>query len=513
MGKYISLGQFNKYYFFILGSISINILITFIIGIYPTLTPSKPIFLFGFKPSILTHPVIKNIFQYFGIGLGGLIFQYAFLKKNKDIGKIFEEEKEADRSLLSLPNNKLSDLNRSTTSLLYNEIIVKNKISYNKKIFFVFFFYYFSRIIISSFDNLGFHQTKFWTLEFISLLYFSKKILLKKIYKHQIIALSIVLIFSTLLYIINSFIPESDKKCSPLDEECKLLNSNVYQEIKDKLNWFSIPIIIFLYLLAMTFNAYASVRFKWFIDFKYITIYKIAEYIGIIGFIFSIILLIFFSLIPCSESKDFIKFICTYEYEGRKYYDNFRNLKELDMNIFIFYELVFIIPLFLILNFVNFIFILLIIEKLDPFYLIPIDTCYFIIYQTIDYCVTLNKTNKMNNIRFIIANSSDFICILCCCIYLEIFELHCFGLDKDTRRSIILRGLEEEKSNELTKTNNINDTDSEKNNQNFDKNEDNNINMNKDKKEDMNEDNYSETKGNLNNSYNVIEDENYITYF
>ena len=444
MGKYISIGKFNRYYFLILVSILVKLFISFITGFYPSLKPNKPLFLFGFSPNLLFHPLIKNSFQYFGIGLGGLILGLITYKKNK------ENEKELINESNKNPN---SINNRSSSLLIYNDIFLKNKKIYKRKIFFVFLSYYFSKISISSLDSLGFHQAKYWTLEFIALYYFSKKILKEEIYNHQLISLLITLIFTTLLYFINSFIPESNEKCEKGDDECYFLNSNVYQEIIDKLNWFFIPIIILIYLIAMILDAYSTVTNKWFMDIKYITIHKILSYIGIIGFIFSLILLFSLSYIPCSKDKKFIEYICKIRdvNEDTLYYDNFRLLKNITINTNFYLEIFLLIPLFMASNFLSAFLDLLIIKNFDPFYLIPIDTCYYIIYETIDYFLSLSKANSLNNIRFILAILSDLISVICCCVYLEIIELHFCNLDENIKRKIIARGKKDKISTELIK--------------------------------------------------------------
>ena len=444
MGKYISIGQFNKYYFFILGSISVKFFITFIIGFFPTLTPNKPIFLLGFSPKILSHPVIKNTIQYFGIGLGGLILELFLYKKNND------NEKETKKNEINVSSSITS---KSNKSLIYNDIFSKNEKIYFKKIFFVFFAYYFSKTAISSLDSLGFHQVKFWTLEFIAIYYFSRRILRIKIYSHQIISLLITLILSTLLFFINSFIPESNKNCKEGDDECHFLNSNVYQEITDKLYWFFIPIMIFIYLSAMILDAYASVRNKWFMDIKYITIQKIIAFIGIIGFIFSLILLFTLSFISCPIDKKFMRYICNIDYEDTLYYDNFKSLRNIHIDKNFYSEVFVLIPLFLLSSFLSIFFDLLIIKNLDPFYLIPIDTTFYIIYQTIDFILTLPKNNVYNTIRFILASLSDLISVICCSVYLEIIELHFYDLDLNIRRNIILRSKLDINSTELLKRN------------------------------------------------------------
>ena len=449
MGKYISIGTFNKYYFLILGSISVKLLNTFIIGFFPSLNPGNPINLFGIKTNLLSHPLIKNAIQYLGIGLGGLILEFYFFIYNKNI------EKETN----------LNDINQSThtsynpsfsSPLIYNDIFSKNKKVYLKKIFFVFFLYYFSKMSISSFDSLGFHQAKYWTFEFIALYYFTLKILGTKIYKHQILSLSIILIFSTLLYFINSFIQESNEKCIKGDdivvfENCILLKLNVYEKIIHKLYWYFIPIIIIIYFSAMSCNAYVSVINKWFMDIKYIKISKIISYIGIIGFIFSLISLVILTFISCPREKKFMATVCQLNYNGLLFYDNFMSLQDISIDSNFYFELFILIPLYMISNFLGVYFELLVIKNLDPFYLIPIDTCYYIIYETLDFLFTLSRANLFSNIRFILGVSSDLISIICCSIYLEIIELHFYNLDENIKKNIIFRSSIDTISTELKK--------------------------------------------------------------
>jgi len=324
--------------------------------------------------------------------------------------------------------------------------------------------YYFSKVSISSLDSLGFHQEKIWTFEFIPVYILSQKILKTKIYKHQKLSLSITLIFSTLLYFINSFIPESDKNCENEEDKCGFIQFNVYGKIINKLHWFFIPIIFIIYFLAMASNAYASVKNKWFMDLKYISIYKIITFIGIVGFGFSLILLFIISFISCPNDK--LKYICFYNYNGRIYYENFRSLKDIQIDSNLLFEIFLIIPLYLISNFFGVYFDLLIINYLDPFYLIPIDTCYYIIYETIDLFITLSIANLYSNIRFCLAILSDFISVICCCVYLEILELHFYKLDENIKKNIILRGEFDSMTSELDKKFDDDDDDDENENEN-----------------------------------------------
>ena len=244
--------------------------------------------------------------------------------------------------------------------------------------------------------------------------------------------------------------------------------------------------------------------------FKFITMYKISIYIGIIGFIFSLIFLLIASFIPCSEEKEFIKYVCQFKYSGRRYYDSFKFVQDISFNNKFFFELFVMIPLFMILNLLIFYFNLLIINYLDPFYLVPIDTCYFIIYQNIDFLVTLKKSNKMNNIRFVLATLSDLICVLCFSVYLEIVELNFCSLNKNIRRNIIKRGLEEQINSELIPAKYFDNIEDEGDNEKEEKN--NNGNVDKNNKQAENEESEENDEHDMDDSVNIIEDNNYITY-
>ena len=442
MVKYISLGKFNKYYFLIIGSISMKLLKTLIAGIFPSLSPNNPIFLFGFFPRIISHPFIKIALENFGVGIGGLILASIYSKKNKKIGKEFNEENNAQIDIYN------KDIRDKLANNSYKEIISKNKELYLKEIFFVFFCYYYGKYTISLLDSFGFHQMKLWPSECITLYFFSKIIFEKKIYKHQIYALLITIIFSTLFYFINSFIPEHNINCEELKDktddkynECIDLNLNIYTYIIDNLHWYIIPIVYLIYLVAITSNSYTYCKYKWFIDIKYISIFRIISYIGMSGFILSFILLFILSFIPCAKGKKFMEDICLFRYgeENSLFYENFRTLKDITINKEFFIEIFVLLPLYIVASFLRFFFDVLIILNLDPFYLLPIENFYFLIYQSIDFFATISITNAFFNIKFFLATMSAIISAISSCIYLEIIELHFCKLDKNLKENIILR--------------------------------------------------------------------------
>ena len=87
----------------------------------------------------------------------------------------------------------------------------------------------------------------------------------------------------------------------------------------------------------------------------------------------------------------------------------------------------------------------MIIKDLDPFYLIPIDCTYFLIYEIIDYCLTYRIEDLYRNLKFACQVSSNTIAEFLCLIYFEIIELHFCYFDRHLRRVIIKRVQEEKK--------------------------------------------------------------------
>ena len=443
MAGYITLGRFNKRYFFILGSIIVRVILSFISGFTPYLTPNNTIFIFGFNSNFFSHPIISYVFQYISLFLGGLLLEFIIRRKNRNLGLNINKK---EMILISLSNNINVKHNKSI-SIGENSFKDNNK-KYFLQIFLIFSLYYFAKVAMTSLDNLGYNRVKYWPLEFIFLYIFSKKKLNKIIYKHQKLSLGILMIVCLTIYIINSFIPKSNKDCSLLSgeekEECELLVLNIYEDIFDKFGWFFIPIMILIYLAAMVSNAYSSISFKWFMDFKYITLSRVLIYIGLIGSFYSLILLFILSNMPClTKENNILSYVCKLDYNGELFYENYKTLENIKINSTFYIDVFILIPLYVISSFLSIFFELLIIKDLDPFYLIPIDCIYFLLYDIIDYCITYSITNLYRNLKFICQFCSNTIAVFLCCIYVEIIELHFCSLDLYLRRYIIKRGQKE----------------------------------------------------------------------
>ena len=233
------------------------------------------------------------------------------------------------------------------------------------------------------------------------------------------------MIICTTIYVLNSVIPHSNRDCSSLSgeeyEKCKMLTVNIYKDIINKFGWYFIPIIILLYLAAMISNAYSSITSKWFMDIKYITLNRMIIYIGAIGLFYSLILLFVFSNVPCSKDiNSILSYVCKLEYKNDLFYDNYRTLSNIESNSKLYIDIFITLPIYIVSSFFIIFFELLIIKDLDPFYLIPIDCTYFLIYEIIDYCLTYRIADLYRNLKFACQVSSNTIAEFLCLIYFEI---------------------------------------------------------------------------------------------
>ena len=137
MAKFISFGQFNKKYFYILGSLIVRIIITFIIGFTPSLTPGNTLYIFGFRSNLFSHPLITYCFQYFSLCLGGIILELIFCDKKKD-----ENDENASRietnTTFTFSFTKTTELNATSTNLIFNDKNKSKDLKYFLRIFLVY---------------------------------------------------------------------------------------------------------------------------------------------------------------------------------------------------------------------------------------------------------------------------------------------------------------------------------------------------------------------------------------
>ena len=135
--------------------------------------------------------------------------------------------------------------------------------------------------------------------------------------------------------------------------------------------------------------------------------------------------------------------VTKYYYDNIKvYYNELKNDKK-DYKFLL--EIIFIPLLFFIISFFEIACEILIINNLNPIYVLIRDNIYFGISRLIFFLFNLNKNYKqyMTLKQFIILELAEFIAILGYAVYFELIELRFLGLDKDLKKNIIKRGARE----------------------------------------------------------------------
>ena len=473
MVKYITLGKFNKYYFFLLGSVAVRIIKVFIIGFKTSL--NNQIYLFKHKPFFIRHPFFMEFLQYFFFALIGFILEMIYYRNNNN--KLSNDK--ADEATEN--NNDSINYDNINNDIASDKIGEINDKKNFWKILLVIFFCFLSLIVSDLLENLGVTSLKLWPLEYIFLIIFSKKILNRILYKHQNVSLLIIIVFCSIIVVVNSFTPISTQ-----ENRLKGEKSNIYKAISN-FGCHFIPIIIIIYLIIMILNAFSIVSFKWLMDIQYITITRIIMYIGMMGFIISFALFFIVSNKSCGKSDDEesirvnLSKICPFNESTNLYYENYRNLTRVQKDSNFYIDIFLALILFLVVSFLNIFFNFMIIKNLDPFYLMQSNSIFHAIIEIIDYSITLGTINKNDNneeynnykkifpgrhIKFALSSVNNGVSIIFSLIYFEIIELHFCGLDQYLRRNILKREaldkqillltIEEEEEDENEKENNDN---------------------------------------------------------
>ena len=151
-------------------------------------------------------------------------------------------------------------------------------------------------------------------------------------------------------------------------------------------------------------------------------------YIGICGFI------VFLIIVKESDESEEIYF------ENPIIY--FNHMKNFEYKIYI--EIFVIIPLFLIINFFEFLFQYLIIYHFNPNFILIRDNIYYFTKRLLLVLVNIDSFNNYISLpQFIILELSELISIIAFCIYLEIIELRFCGLNRNLKRNISIRAISE----------------------------------------------------------------------
>ena len=421
MGGYISFGKYNANYKFILFYI-----LSQLAGKY--LFQKELLEKIGLDKSIISdHKLIQEMFNYLGILFFSIILLIYenFLKK---------ERNNSDSDSLS---NK-AESNFYTKKLIYKDQL-KGNISLIK-IVLIIFLLFLERQSLVSFYKCGLKDLDFWMFEMFFIYIISSKIMGVPTYKHQIISVYFVIIFSCISKIISNILIYFNSK------------SKIYKTYE-----ILIPLGVIIFLLITYTRAYVCCKIKWLIDLKYISSYKLLVIYGLIGIIICGVASIITTYEPCEDKiisfEEMIK-ICAYKRniiddENKRnntfyYYENFIVYHDKiykDGNLTAFGNVCLIIMKTVVSFFVN-LFSVLIIKNLNPLFFICARFIYYFFVRLIDMVIyAIKKENiKVENYFDLLSEVFGLLGIL---VYTELVELNFCDLNHNLKKNIIKRSEEE----------------------------------------------------------------------
>ena len=370
MKVFIGFGRFNRYYWLIILSALFKLLINVSFKLdFQNHLEIKNISIVK-DPILNDHIFIRFIYYYLGFIVFGYIYQKIMISKEINDINFNKELKKENGNENSYISEGLSSKTKST--LIHHNTIREISKKVLKPIVYTVIFYMICEILIFYIDQKNLGGVNFWVLEifFIHFIFLKKQNI--KLYKHQILAFTIIIFLSFGIKLFSSFTKQCEyidrdpnnidkdynefiKKIGPIitpkmEEIIKKVNNTLREAIintnlkgnKACQNMYNIFIInnyfeyfIILsalgYLLGLFLHSFSTVKFKTFIDKNYVSPYTIILLLGLIGFSVNIILLIFTSLISCGSSQTSqlfchsIKNIVSEngDYKTENYFDNF----------------------------------------------------------------------------------------------------------------------------------------------------------------------------------------------
>ena len=234
--KYIGVGNWSKYYKYILLAFISELLINLLFGLNSA-NKDKPARIFPFRSKIKDHKLLSNFIQFSSIFFGGVILYFTEGLNVKKSDEVTIEEYEKTKDYLF--ENKRS-------SITFNLIIIS-----------VLFSLY---IILKDFIDLS--QMTFWALEILYIALISYRIFKYKIYIHKKIAIYIMFI-ATVIDIIENFLPNTKHK--NLKNGNELTDKNAFETAIIKYGAYSIPLYYIANELQHIQRDYCWIKAKYLI--------------------------------------------------------------------------------------------------------------------------------------------------------------------------------------------------------------------------------------------------------
>ena len=305
----------------------------------------------------------------------------------------------------------------------------------------IFLWVFVDQIIDYSIFLMIFQDLDFWMLELFILSLLNKLMSYRiKIYRHQRLAIYLSIIPS-LLKVVSIILSFYD---NTYDKENYNGNLPIYYLEKPVLK---LIFGISLYICLITLRSYANLNFKWYMDIKYISHFKILTAFGLIGTCFYFFICLISSSIACDD-RVFCKYLAKVENNNTTYLENFgvyfRNFDKYTntiREILIIFGGIFIF-------FVNKLGSLLVIKYLTPVHVIFSFPFRYLLQKVISISFSFTKMDNVSTDRYkifklILDTFGDLSSCMGFLVYLEIIVLKCYNYDYDIKNNIIKRGFED----------------------------------------------------------------------
>lgn len=445
MSRVLKVGKWNNNYKYFLFAIIFDLISDISFG-SANVDYFEVLKIFEISDSFIIHKIFCYLLT---IILSIILYNYEY----KFYGDI-NEDNSSQKLVIPLEQNNKNLI----IELIHNEEELKSYSIY--KLLIIVFIWIVEEELISYYGDIMMHLD-FWMLELIIISFFMVKILNIELYAHQKLMLILSFIPFILKVLTIYFAFEQENYSSNEEDKNKPYkfsrDVNKLKLIYVAINWL-IGVALVIYLILITMRAYINTKIKYLMDLKYISPLKILIFYGIIGFSLCLIICTISTFIDCGNDVDYSiqDYFCKVKYNNKRYLDNF--VAYFTYSGPLLYEILSVI-VGVFSFFLYKYFSLRTIEHLTPVHIIFSFPIYYILNKAYLLIINFIKTGspyikqmKYGEVILYLDFGSDFISIIGYLFYLEIIEIHCFGIDRNIRRNILERGDKEADKSNLNKS-------------------------------------------------------------
>ena len=404
--KIITIGICSRFYLYILGIGLLKLISSLILGKRSQKEEDDGIGIFGFCPIFQKYNFIQSIYIYIGYIILGFFFFYFKNVERKEIGEINGK-------------SKLSEIEKALTNYyIYNKPIdnIQRNIEFKDYFLFIGFALHIETKKILYIE--GFRLFHYWTCEIIIMQFLMGKYFKIYFYKHHKMTIILNPIFGTLILITASFLPSS------ISENDK---NNSYQNVEEKLgSYYYIILLILLFMILSFVFCFTRIYSKVLMQIKYISPYKLVFLFGFAGLVISI-------------SASIIAYYIDYRDNIINYFSSMRVVLDKGKKYRFYGEIFLVSPMYSFSNALEFIFEIITIYYLNPFYVLLSNTLYYSVSEFITFMLQLSNVGLVI-LHFILTELAEFLISFWLMVYLEIIELNFCGLSDNVKKNIIKKG-------------------------------------------------------------------------